>query len=360
MTSDARPDAPSLAGLPASSDAGVSARVDACIDTALATNRAKLDRRGFYILRETHEAGSMFPGAPGGSAYVVKPAPHDARAVRVLAAVFRFLRERKSSILPETWVTEKYIVTPYFESTLDLSVNAGSLCVAERRKRLATCSRFLAEFRRINAELEAMLQREQLSPRQFPLMQRYETSCRLVSDLLGFQDLNSLIHAGPLLTEQAEYTLFCDAKPANFLKRQEPARSPASGAGQPVAPAIIKIDNDLLHFRIPVILEHVIAYFSHPFLLLDGGGLKARFRTQWQACQSSVTGAGIGRTGGFDRLIWYHLLRNFASAATNGQTEKARSMAGFLYAAAHEFRDLDIDLAFAARVRSWLGDAPPD
>jgi len=360
MTCDARPDASVLAGGPVAIDAGSPARVEACIDAVLATNRATLDRRGFYILREKNEAGSMFPGAPGDTSYIVKPVPHGARAFPVLAAIFRFLRARKSSILPETWVTEKYIVTPYFENTLDLSVNAHSLSVAERRERLATCSQFLADFRRINAELEAMLQLEQLSTDRFPLMQRYEISCRQVANLLGFSDMNSLIHAGPLLTGKAETTLFSDAKPANFLKKQDPAAKASSFTGNRETQAAIKIDNDLLYFRVPVMLEHVIAYFSHPFLLVDGGDLTTRFTAQWKGCLSSITSAGILRTEGLDRLIWYHLLRNFASAATNGQTEKARSMAGFLYAAAHEFRGLDIDLAFAARVRSWLGEELPD
>lgn len=250
---------------------------------------------------------------------------------------------------PPLWVGDKWLVTLHLPRSINLAqvLEGGGETVAIIRH----CLDSLAAF----ADREALWQTAIAEigckpPPAFPLVKRYEAACDQLKRIYGDADLHGLPGLAPPEKASGSLALFCDPKPANFIR-------PTGDASR-----IYRIDLDLMTYSAPLSLQAAIAAFSVPS---EPRGLKRQETfvlrlAQWKAwCAARSAGPEDEQL----RIVLYHLIRNLASAWLQRNTGKAHTMADMLiqlidtephFRSLRHFRD-----TLARTLISGSAEAPP-
>jgi hypothetical protein len=239
-----------------------------------------------------------------------------AEAAGLLRAVFEALRERTQPRCVPHWMAHGFVASLHLDDARDLRdimTDAASADVAGLV--LDACVNSLEHFVDADGDLRAAARSARTRPAPFPVTTRYQGARELCGQLLGSAAVLDL----PTEIDDATgpRVLFNDPKPANLVLRASDAGDWLGAPRTVAAPA--RIDLDLLHFETSIALQLVIALFAHP---LDGLDV-----TQRHAIAAAAAERWDVAPDDIDRVLTYHLLRNFTTAAAAGQTAKARAFA---------------------------------
>jgi hypothetical protein len=248
---------------------------------------------------------------------------------------------------PPHWVVGDRVLTLQLPDATDLRRVLAARGAAGREWVYQACLRCLAAFADRDAALRSMLAAGgRRRPAIFPVAQRYALAHGKLARLLGPLDLAGSL---PTLSRPGPLTLFCDPKPANFVLPR------AMAAGRPAAGWPLRIDLDLLRYACPVSLQVVLALFSHPIRLPEHGPGGVGFAGLLHDARAAGRCFGI-EPAEIERMIRYHLLRNFTAAADGasaGDRAKALALAPILQLALTELPSLPSAPHTAAQLASW-------
>jgi len=212
-------------------------------------------------------------------------------------------------------VVGEHVVSLHLGDTVDLGRVLGQAHGTVVSRVHGACLASLTAFAGRDDELRAFIgERTAYAAPVFPVLERYRRALGLAAEVLGGVDLPSELP----WPSSPRRILFCDPKPANFLDHPD--------AGREGDPEPVRIDLDLMHWECELSLQIVLVLFAHPVRANGGTTPAARFDVL--RAQAREVGAGLGIGGQeMDSMILYHLLRNFTSAAVDGDRAKARAMA---------------------------------
>lgn len=236
---------------------------------------------------------------------------------KILTAMSRVVSNVSALRAPPLWFGDAWVVSLYLPRSTNL---ANALYHgADTTRIIQYCLNSLSAFADHETQFQAAISGAGLKPPSaFPLTTRYNAACDRLKDFYDPEVLRDLSAQPPPTNTLGSATLFCDPKPANFIR-------PKSDNN----PGIYRVDLDLMAFSAPLSLQAAIACFSVP----SEPRAKSRQETfasrlrQWKAwCAAHATGPEGERF----TLLLYHLVRNLASSLDQRNVRKAQAMADML------------------------------
>lgn len=278
--------------------------------------------------------------AAGFVPFHLKPWARPAVQRETLGVLLLELALRPELQSPPHWPSAQWLVGLHLPQAVNLAdcLETG----APQERILAHCLASLERFTQHDGALQRAISARGLPAAQaFPLSSRYEAACRVLREQNELAADETWEHLGPRPRDHTPSALFCDPKPANFITGR-------SNSVQLDEEQIFRIDLDLMTHTAPIALQAIIALFSFPSESPAEQGQQKTFTSRLDRLERWLGAQGLPLGEPVLRLLWYHLVRNYASAGVAGDAPKRGAMASMLeqliglerlFEAATQFRD---------------------